>query len=166
MIALTAGDEMPATRLAPLQVILPGQLQTRLHRFRTAGHEVHALEAPGTVHQEIRQRLGGLGGEERGVGVGNRIDLVLDRLYYVGVTVTQAGNRGTAGCVEVALAVLVDDVGPVAGNGAARMHFRVSIKDVIHVRLRGEMNIHRTLPLQKRGRGARPDFGPDGEVRQ
>src|SRR6185437_12830668 len=45
VIALAAGDEVPALRLADLQEVLPRQLERRLDRLRTTADEIDPLDA-------------------------------------------------------------------------------------------------------------------------
>ncbi len=60
-----------------------------------------------------RQLFQRLAGEKCRVGKGNGIQLIFYGTNDIRVTVAQAGNSGTARCIEVAFACLIDDVGAV-----------------------------------------------------
>jgi hypothetical protein len=112
------GDHLRALALAAFHRRLPGELERGLVRLRPAGDEVDVRQPLGrAVGQLLGQILGRLIGEEGGVGVGQPVELRLDRLDDVPAAVPQAGDRRAAGGVEVALAVLVDQVRAVAGDG-------------------------------------------------
>ncbi len=81
--------------------VLPGHLQRCLDRFGAAGHEVGLGEAAGFVpHQILRQGFRRFGGEEAGMGVGERVGLAADRLDDTRVLVAQAAHGGAAGRVQ------------------------------------------------------------------
>ena len=120
--------------------------------------EVQRL-ASGTLDQVGGQRLGGLGGEEVGVGVGDLVELVLDRLDHGGMAVAEAGDRRPARSVEVAPARAVDDVGPVAADRHGIAVARRAVKDPALAHLAASPHVplraHHSPPgraLQKRWR--------------
>ena len=67
-------------RLAGLDVVLSRHFQRRLHRLGPAGDEVGVIERSGRqVGEPLAQSLGRLGGEKGGVGIGELVDLGMDR---------------------------------------------------------------------------------------
>ncbi len=119
VIALAPRDEQRALRLTDLDEVLPGHLQCGLDRLGAARHEVRVTD-PGRCRgdQRGRQLLGDVGGEKRGVRIADPLGLRLDRLDHGTVAVPQARHRGATAGVQVPLAVLVDQVGAVAGDHA------------------------------------------------
>ncbi len=133
VIALPARDEAPPLGLVALEEVLPGDLERRLHRFRSAGHEVDPLETlrrPG--NERVGERLRRLAGEEAGVRERQAVELCLDGLDHARMVVAQRRHRGATGGVQVALAGGVDDVHAFAARGHRRLKVRVSVEDVTH----------------------------------
>src|SRR6185312_12608143 len=98
MIALPAGDEAAALRLADLQEVLPRQLERGLDCLRAAADEIHSLDAVGrALDQRISEPLGRFRGEEAGVDISKIGNLLLYRAHHVGMAVPEARNRGAAG---------------------------------------------------------------------
>ena len=131
VVALSASDDMAAFVLADLDEILPRELERRLDRFRAAREEidlVHALRRIG--HQPVSQRLHRLVREKRSVREGDAVELRLDRLRHRAVGMAEAGNRGAAGSIEIALAGAVDDIGAVARHRRRIALPRVAMEDM------------------------------------
>ncbi|MDT4858564.1 hypothetical protein FQZ97_930390 [compost metagenome] len=137
MVALATGDHVAALGLADFHEVLARQLQRRFHRLGAAGDEVHRLQSlRRTLDQEVRQRFHRLAGEEGGVGIGERADLLADRLDHAGVAVAEAGHRRAAAGVQVALALAVDQIGAVAADGGGVALGKAAVEYVAHDALR------------------------------
>ena len=81
-----------ALRLALLDEILPRHLQRRFDRLRAAADEIDVREPVRRIlDQRVGQSLGDLGGEEAGVGVGELVELRMQR----GVARPDGRGRGT-----------------------------------------------------------------------
>ena len=63
VVALAAGDEARALRLADLEEILPRELQRGLGPFGAGGAEIGMREAAGFADQDVGEFLGGLADE-------------------------------------------------------------------------------------------------------
>ena len=101
VVALPPRDEPRALRLPCRHEEVPRHFQRRLHRLRSAGDEVHPCQAARLMpHQRVRQRFGGFGGEETGVGIGQRGRLVLDRRHHAGMAMPEATHRRPARGVQ------------------------------------------------------------------
>jgi hypothetical protein len=91
VIALAPGDHLRPLRLACLDEILPRHLQRRFHGLRAAADEIDVRDAFWRIrHQRISEPFGDLGGEEAGVGVGQLIDLLMQRRVDVRMAVAEA----------------------------------------------------------------------------
>ena len=133
MIALAPGNEAAALRLADLEEILARHLERGLDALRAAGHEIDRGDAGRRVgDQRVGQRFGDIGGEERGVGVGEAVDLRLHRLRDLGVVVAEARHRGATARIDVALALGVLDMDAVAARGDRRRRTQLPMKDMVH----------------------------------
>ena len=98
-----------ALRLTDFQVILASELDCRLHRLGTTGNQVNAVEITRCVlNQQVGQRFGGVAGEKTGMGKFHSIELGLDRVVDLRIAMAEAGNRGTAGAIEILFTLLVD----------------------------------------------------------
>ena len=117
MIALPAGDDMTARFLAGLDKILTRQLQRRLDCLRPAGHEIDMLDTGRRMlDQQCGQRLGRRRGEEPCMRKGKLVDLRLDGVDHRRMAVPETGDSRSAGPVEIALAVSIDDIAPLASH--------------------------------------------------
>ena len=128
VVALAAGDETVALRLADLQHVLAGELQRRLGRLRAGGDEVGAGEAGRLVADEnLGERLGRLVGVEAGVGVGEAVQLIAQRGQHARMAVPDGRDGGAAGPVDHGVAARVGqaDAATVAGDG--RRGFQVAV---------------------------------------
>ena len=134
MIALAPGDEAVAVILPDLDEILPRHFQCRLDGFRAAGHEIDFVD-PVWRHadEQIRQFFGGGGGKERSMGEWESVRLGLDRLYDIGIGMTEATDRGAAGTVQVTLAVRVNNIDSITFFGARHVCQNLSLEYVGHV---------------------------------
>ena len=120
MVALLAGDEMPALRLADLDEILARHLERGLHGLRAAADEIDVAGAGGPVGDEVlAQLLGDLRGEEAGVRVGELVELGVHGGQHVRVAVPEARHRRAARGIDILLAGGVPDVDalPARGHG-------------------------------------------------
>src|SRR3546814_20360192 len=90
--------------------------------FGTAAHQVDVIQPVRRVgDQAVGQALGDLGGEDAGVGVGQLVELVMQRRQHGRVAVPEAGHRGATRSVEKGLAVGVEDLAAfVADSHPAR----------------------------------------------
>ena len=115
VIALPPRDEMLSLRLTDFDGVLPRQLQRRFHGFRAAGDEIDRFE-PGRRrrYHAIGQVFHRLAGEEPGMGEGETVHLILDRLRHFRMAMPKTGHRGTAGGVQVAVAIRIDDIDTIA----------------------------------------------------
>ena len=118
---------------AGLDEILPRHLERRLDRLRAAGHEVDPLDALGRARdQVIGQLLGGLAREEARVGVGEPVQLVLDRLDHARMAVAEAGHGSATAGIEVAPAGPVDERAAVTGDRDRVVVLKLAMEDVAH----------------------------------
>ena len=91
VVALAAGDDMAALRLADLDEILARHLERRLHRLRAAAYQIDVIEAGGGVlDQTVGEAFGGLGGEKGGMRVGELIELLAHGGEHVRMSVAEA----------------------------------------------------------------------------
>jgi hypothetical protein len=85
VVALPPGDQAVALRFADLEEILPGELDRGLDGLGPAGEQIDPVDALGCgLDQQVGERLGGVGGEEAGMGEGDPVELVVDRGAHVG----------------------------------------------------------------------------------
>ena len=118
VIGLFAGDEMVAGCLAALDLDLARELERGLVGLRSAGQEIDPpLAARRLVGQDLGQFFRRPVGKERRMGEGELVELVLDRLDDAPVGMPETGDRRAAGRVEIALALGIDQIGPVAACG-------------------------------------------------
>ena len=111
MIALPPGNEMPAFRLADLDVILPRQFDGGLHRFRTTRHEIGVAQPLGRAGNEmIRQPLGGIRGEGGGMHVGDLIELRLHRRGDSRMAMPEARHRRATRGIDIGTPGRIDDL--------------------------------------------------------
>jgi hypothetical protein len=90
---------------------LPRHLERRLDRLRSATDEIDVVEAGrGVFDEAVGETLGCLSREERGVGVGERVELLVQRRNHVGVAVAEAGDGGAARGVEITAPAGVDNL--------------------------------------------------------
>ena len=142
VVALAAGDDMAALRLAALEMALARQLDGGLDRLGAAGDEIGPIESAWGVRDQQRgEILGRARGEESGVGERQGLRLLDDRPLDAFVGVAEAGHGGAARSVEVALAGLVDQEASVAADRNGDLGVAVSWKDVAH-----ETGLHRRIP--------------------
>ena len=134
VVALAPRDEAMARGPAGFHEVLARQLERGFVGLRSAGDIVdlgHAVRRAG--NQVVGQGLRGFAGEERGVRVGQPVELVLDRLDHRRMVVPEAGHGGPGGGVQIALAVAVDDVEALAADRDRIGLLGVAVKDVAHV---------------------------------
>ncbi len=118
VIALPAGDDVPALRLALFDEILPGHLQGRLDGFRTAAHQIDVIETVGRMSNEIvGEFLGDVRGEEAGMRVGQLIQLLVKGRQHVRMAVAEAGHGGAARSVDIGLAGGIEEFDALAADG-------------------------------------------------
>ncbi len=140
VIALAPRDHVGALRLADLDEILPRHLERRFDRFRSAAHEKDVVKPRRSVlDQAIGKAFGRFGGEEGGVGVGERIELPVQSGEHVRVAVAEAGDRCASRGVEVAPAVGVDDLDARPGHGDRHDSVRGAMQNMRHGRFRGRL---------------------------
>ena len=133
VIALAPGDDVAALCLAALGEVLPRHLERRLDRFRSAAHQIGVADAVGGVgDQPVGELLGHLGGEEAGMGIGELVELLVQGRRHRGMAVAQAGHRGAARRVDVALAGRVDDLDALAAGGDRQGSADLAMQDVGH----------------------------------
>ena len=112
-----AAEHLGPGRLAHQPEVLAGELPGRLDRLGAAGGEEHAVAVPGgqdgdALGQLDRPRVGV--GPQREVGQLRR--LLRRRLGQLGPAVTDLAGEEARKAVEVALAVLVPDIGTLAAH--------------------------------------------------
>jgi hypothetical protein len=100
---------------APHGVILQRDLQRRLNRFGASRHEHHPVESGATgVGHPLAKFLERVTREGVPVAVRDPVELTLDRAVHLFVAVAEAKHGGSAGRVDVALPVRVEDVQALA----------------------------------------------------
>ena len=118
MIALPAGDDVAPLRLALLDEILPRHFQRRFDRFRPAADEIDMTNTPGRIGgQTVGQLLRHLGGEETGMGVGDLVELCMQRGQHVRMAMAEAGNRRAARGIDIGAPRIVENVDSLAADG-------------------------------------------------
>ena len=133
VIALPAGDEMPPLRLAFLHKELAREFKRGLDRLRAAAHQIDMGDAGRRLRdQHVGQRLGGLRGEEAGVGIGERVELRMHRGEHVGMPVAEAGDRRAARRIEIVLAAAVADEKPLRAGSDRIVLAHLPVQDVAH----------------------------------
>ena len=101
VVGLPAGDRPEPLGLTDLQEILPSQLDRGLVAFGARGTEPRPRQAAGFVmQQDVGQILGRLVGKRAGMGIGHGGGLSANRFGHAAVAMTEAGDRGPAGCVD------------------------------------------------------------------
>ena len=81
VIALPPGNEPSAPRFTDIHAVLTGELERGVHGFRAAANEVDAFEAGRrNLAQQIGEVFLGTRREECRVYIGERLDLIEDRL--------------------------------------------------------------------------------------
>ena len=157
VVALPAGDETLALRLAAFDEILARQLDAGFDRFRSAADQVGVAEAAGLIADEqVGQRFGRLRREKAGMGIsqfrrlpGNglaRLDAAAARppggalqQLHGAVRVAQAGNGGTAGAIENPAPILGSEPNAVAAD---RYRGRFAQASMQHAAMSGAHHIH------------------------
>jgi hypothetical protein len=161
VVALAPGDDVPAPRLAGLEKILPRHLERRLDRLRTAADEIGVGEARRRVLDEaVGEPFGDFGGEEAGMGVGERVELAAQRREHVGMAMAEARHRRAAGGVEIAIAGAVDEFDAGAADGERRRDAGGSVEQMaqgFRTRLEGGVN-----PPSRSCAARPPAAGPSG----
>src|ERR1700730_18631324 len=133
VIALTPRDDVPALALTFLDEILPRHLDRGLDRFRSAAHEIDLNDALRLVlDQAVREFFGDLGREKTGMGIGERVELLVQRSQDVPMSVSETGDGGAAGRVDVALAVLIEQLDALAADGKGHHGIRRTVKNMGH----------------------------------
>ena len=100
-----------SVRLSPRQLVLAGELDSRLDRLRAGSHEEQASIGHGQIgRQPIGQIFQGLAGEHGGMGVGNLGQLHPDRLGDLPHPMPDIDHHRPARRVDVALAVRIPQV--------------------------------------------------------
>jgi hypothetical protein len=137
VVALPSRDEEAARRLAFLEEILAAHLQRRFHRLRAAGHKIDPVHAGRRVaDQKIGELFGNRGREERRVRIGEAGRLVLKGRDDGRMPVTEARHGSTAGGIDVAAALVVEEMDAGAADRDRRRDPRVAGEDVVHGALR------------------------------
>ena len=129
MVALAAGDEALALRLAAFDKILPRQLDAGFDRFRSAADEIGVAEAAGFIaDQPVGQRLGRLRREKAGMGISELRRLPGDGLDHARMLMSETGNGGAAGAIENPAAILGNEPHAVAADGLRRCFAQASMQ--------------------------------------
>ncbi|MCY1513039.1 hypothetical protein D9M68_475200 [compost metagenome] len=111
VVGRLAADEHLALRLAPVEPVLAGDLQRRLHRLGATGGKEHPVETPaGEVHQALGEVQRRLVLELGAVGEGDLVQLGEHRFAHRRVAVAELGDYGPGAGVDVALAMLIPGV--------------------------------------------------------
>ena len=77
----------------------------------------------GVLDEAVGEPLGDLGREKRGVGVGQGIELPMQRGGHVRMAMAEAGDGCAAGGVEVTAAVRIEDLEAQTRNGDRKLWF-------------------------------------------
>jgi hypothetical protein len=92
MIALSPRDDVPAPSLALFDEILTGHLERRLDRLGPAAHQVDMVYSSRRIlDQAVGQLLGNIRGEEPGMGIGQRVELLVKCCKNIRVAVAETG---------------------------------------------------------------------------
>src|SRR3546814_2961498 len=117
--------------------------------FGTAAHQVDVIQPVRRVgDQAVGQALGDLGGEEAGVGVGQLVELVMQRRQHGRVAVPEAGHRGATRSVEIGLAVGVEDLAALGADSDRQRLMDGAMQDVGHALLLDLRSEEHTSELQ------------------
>ncbi len=108
------GDELRPLRCALGEMVTTRGLDRALHRFGSRIGEEHGV-GEGVVHQPLRQMLPLRATVQVG-DVDQRRRLILDRLGQLRMAVAQQINRDAGGEIQIALAILADQVAPLASH--------------------------------------------------
>ncbi|SJM32678.1 hypothetical protein BQ8482_300049 [Mesorhizobium delmotii] len=139
MIALAASNDVTALRLTLFDEILPRHLERRFDRFRATAHQIDMRQPRWRVLDEpIAEALGGLGGEETSMSVGDPVELAVQRGNYVGMSMAEAGDRGSARGVDIVLAARIDQFDPLASDGNGQAAMDLTVKEMSHSFLVGK----------------------------
>jgi len=117
-------------------MVLPRQLQRRLHRLGSAAQIHHAAVAGPfrcPINEKTRKFLGRFIGKETGMRKGDPVDLRLDRLAHAGVIMTKAGHGSTPASIQIALAAVVNQVIASAANDHRQRCLEGTVEDVGHL---------------------------------
>ena len=85
------------------------------------------------LDQRVGQTLGDVGGEEAGVGVGELVDLRMQRGVDVRMAVAEARDRGTARGVDVGAAIRIEQLNALAADGDRKIRPDLPRKNTCHV---------------------------------
>src|SRR5438270_12722890 len=129
MLALAAGDEALALRLATFDKILPRELDAGFDRFRPAADQISISEAARFIaDQPLGQFLRRLRREKPRMGISKLRGLPGDGLDHAGMLMSETGNRGAAGAVENPPAILGNQPYSVAADGLGRLLAQASMQ--------------------------------------
>src|SRR5882672_11645750 len=84
------------------------------------------------LDQTVGQPLGNLGGEEAGMRIGDDVELLMEGRDHVWMAVPEAGHRRTAGSVDVAPSVSVEQFDTFAVDGDRHGGIGGTVEDVRH----------------------------------
>ena len=132
MIGLAPRDDVRALRIPALEVILPRELQRRLDRFRTTARVPNPIERSRRHFRDHRRELlGGFAGEKTGVNILEARRLLGHRGHDFAMAMPEARHSRSAARIDVAPAILVDQVDAVPADSDRRPRVRGSVKDVL-----------------------------------
>ena len=118
--------------VSALEVILARELQRRLDRFRSAARVPDAIERSRRHFRDHRgQFFGGIAGEESRVDIFKARGLLRHRRDDFGMAVAEARHGRPAARVDIAPALLVDQVNSFSADGDRRPRLGRSVKDVL-----------------------------------
>jgi hypothetical protein len=90
-------------------------------------------EAGGRIcDQPVGKRLGRLGGEEAGVGVGDLVELGAERREDVGMAMAETGDGRAAGGLDVGASVGIEKLDAFAADGNRQRGVDLAVKDMGH----------------------------------
>ena len=140
VVALPAGDETLALRLAAFDEILARQLDAGFDRFRSAADQVGVAEAAGLIADEqVGQRFGRLRREKAGMGISQFRRLPGNGLDHARMLMSETGNGGTAGAIENPAPILGSEPNAVAAD---RYRGRFAQASMQHAAMSGAHHIH------------------------
>ncbi len=116
-----------------LHEILPGHFQRRLDRFRSAAHQIDVIEPVGRIGDEaVGKPFRRLGGEEAGMGICYTVELRVEGGEHIRMSVTEAGDGGSPGGVDIGPALGIEEPDAFAADGDRQLRVDGAVEKMGH----------------------------------